>query len=1278
MSDRSLFPEGCTVSQNDLKNEVDSRIAEHLSRSLDEASMGVVSGLVVSVGAVDNTRVDVTAGYGYAPNGELVELAPGQSSLALASGVLGAVNYVVLVSSEVQSRPLPHESNGTSPFSRAVRASRLRTYTAAQFAALPLTSTNLAADAQDRALLLAVVTATGGALAPGSIELPTVHSTINYASAPQNVTGVRITAVDSGTAEGVGTLTWTLVGTFLSWQAPGEAVGGNVNVGGGGAFVLTSGGGSTLGIFVIAGSLPAANQSDSITIANLYSEDVPRFTSEDSLHRSLLGSGTPSPGNPHGLTIEDIGGSELAELSGHIDLQHTNGIWRNSAAACLEIGINEGIAPDGLTITAPAGGDTYWVNGARLSAVLNTTVSLAAGPATANLYEVLVDSEGAVTISARATWPNPRVVTGVEIIDIADTTAVGAKNLAFLIAGTTLAWDSGPAVNVAAGGRFRLISSNERDTLDVFVVAASLPAGNQTDAITVNALADQDAYMRLAMVCWTGSATGFLGYTPTRGVVNARVLDKRTYGTLSDFDRADEVIRTVVPADGSAPMLLRRFPEERNQDELRASGVIFGLDQTDANSLGVSSGGGLNISVAGGVCYIFGKRFVRAEQTGFALPAVSTSWVYLDSAGVLRYSTTLSLREIVGGVTASGGDQLNNPGLGIVLAQVTTDGAGIVTGGLVDYRRNITRSDNLPFLSVASPTLGTGPRAQFCSLRAAVDYCINIYGRNEIRVVGGLSEDLITAIGLTTQFRIVLEPDSTLSFLATGGAAAAFSLTVNGALELQGAGLISSAIDLIAYASGASGYVSIDKANILLSGTAALIRVSASTANERGVLVRDSSIISSAAADPLVDFSTGFDSQFVLRNCYLEAVDDIIDVALGGADAISYLSIVGCHGSCTSLLDTDSNTTLNDSGLLDCTFTTTGPSVVLYDTNRVRIRGGSLSSAGRTIWLIGDVDDLSIKGVTLTSPVAVKCIESGAGAQLQGLTIQGCKFPAATTTGASIYLEPDGAGTCSQIIVADNIFAYGFIHIGKVGGAGDLIRDVLISGNTLEREATASGYAIFFDHVQRWDICGNVISIVGVSRGIVVNSNSEVGVVHGNTILGGVGIEYAIQNGANDDVSIDGNTIYLSDATSLVAIQSTGRCTITGNKITSASTDASGYAVVLPAGAEGSAVTGNSVEYTGVATTDAFSVGAADCTFSGNSVMAQAGCTLQGIVSAQDDLVVTGNRFPATAAAPDVSLTGDRVCFVGNTVATAALVGTVTLGGAGTVPAVANTLNVVT
>lgn len=84
---------------------------------------------------------------------------------------------------------------------------------------------------------------------------------------PVNVTGVTVNYAESACPTGAGTLTYTHIGTTLTWAAQGQSAGTAVNVSAGGNFTLqSSGANSSINVWVAASALPGANQNDA-TIA---------------------------------------------------------------------------------------------------------------------------------------------------------------------------------------------------------------------------------------------------------------------------------------------------------------------------------------------------------------------------------------------------------------------------------------------------------------------------------------------------------------------------------------------------------------------------------------------------------------------------------------------------------------------------------------------------------------------------------------------------------------------------------------------------------------------------------------------------------------------------------------------------------------------------------------------------------------------------------------------------------------------------------------------------
>ena len=381
--DRSLYPEGVVVDQVDLANTEETRSFNILQRFEDTAIFGLVSGSVtINIG--NATLVDVNAFSGYAPNGELVASTSSYIGRSLANYTLGAINYVLAVYTETNDDLKPHETNGNSYATHANRSVRVRVLSTAEYNALPDTDANLNNDAKDRALIIAKVTARGATIALTISDIENATSFNNAISAikdTNNITGVAIQNIDRTTIPGVGTLQFTIVATvpYLQWKSPDplDSYGSTVNIGTSGLFTLTSALSKGITVLVVAPSLPGITPlTDNVTLTNIYAQDVNRFSSEDTQHRSFLGTGVPTSTNPHGLTIEDLGvSSGIVET--HQDLFHANGILKTSninlfATTSPYGGVDTLAAPDSLNVYGPVIGDQFYLNG-RTHNILQST-----------------------------------------------------------------------------------------------------------------------------------------------------------------------------------------------------------------------------------------------------------------------------------------------------------------------------------------------------------------------------------------------------------------------------------------------------------------------------------------------------------------------------------------------------------------------------------------------------------------------------------------------------------------------------------------------------------------------------------------------------------------------------------------------------------------------------------------------------------------------------------------------------------------------------------------
>lgn len=332
--ERSTYPQGHEVHQQDLAFTEASKAQNILRRFVDGATMGVAFGLTLQRNSINTTRVDIIVngtegkGWGYAPNGEFIEITASQTNLALTDYTDGVVNYICAVYAEILTDPTTHETDGVARPTRAARTFRTLVATAAELDALLASSENMDIDARDRVMVIGTALGNGftgptpNALVPGEI---TQQATLEYVlsatvTTAVNITGVEITAIDPDTAEGNGLLTFTrttATTATLAWRAPGEGVNGpaSANVHSGGVFTLVSVGGLTLTVKCEGVLLPPAiaTVTDTVAVESIYEDVSVTFSPADFNHRAKLGGAMPTHDNPHGLTYAD-----LAALVAHI------------------------------------------------------------------------------------------------------------------------------------------------------------------------------------------------------------------------------------------------------------------------------------------------------------------------------------------------------------------------------------------------------------------------------------------------------------------------------------------------------------------------------------------------------------------------------------------------------------------------------------------------------------------------------------------------------------------------------------------------------------------------------------------------------------------------------------------------------------------------------------------------------------------------------------------------------------------------------------------------
>lgn len=327
--DRSLFPEGVEVHEIDLDRTESTKSFHIRQRLIDSAVHGVKSGFGVTVSSVSNQNIDIAAGTGYAPNGEYIELLTPQLNRPLADFTLDIGNIVIATYVETEQLPEAHETENKTENTEAVRGVRISVITEVDFFNLPISDPDFNINALDRTIVIGRVTGNGFGvpLTSSDITNPEVFIEFLTIDQPQNITGVNIVGISDGTPTSIDAganafLAYDASLNEFSYQSPGDAYGTPVAVSGDATIAVASNNGDTISLVVVFDLLPedvgGGPFTDSLTVTRVYDQQVfaaisgsvepqiKRFSPEDELHRNRVGSGLPTPNNPHGQTLEDI------------------------------------------------------------------------------------------------------------------------------------------------------------------------------------------------------------------------------------------------------------------------------------------------------------------------------------------------------------------------------------------------------------------------------------------------------------------------------------------------------------------------------------------------------------------------------------------------------------------------------------------------------------------------------------------------------------------------------------------------------------------------------------------------------------------------------------------------------------------------------------------------------------------------------------------------------------------------------------------------------------
>jgi hypothetical protein len=750
------------------------------------------TGGLIEVNGITDYHIDVKQLSGFAPNGEFISTTSDYYDLSLSDETLGVVNFVLAIYTENEIHHQPHESNGERYPTEASAAWRIRIYTEAEYDALPDTDANLANDAKDRSLLIGKVTANGPltTLTASSIESPTEFAGVLYANPREFVTipGIQIIGVSPDTQLGDGTIEYTYTAgpnyTFTWESAAGGGPGLPVPVAADGVYDLQDSTGAYIKILVGLSLLPTTGTfpiSVTTTIYNLYHQDVPRQTAEDWLHRNFIGSGTPTPNNPHGLSLNDILEDEFTLLEEHQDIEHCNGIWKGSNAGCLATSVQPSTPVNSVDITAPTVGDIYYVNGQKHTAIDVTNISFTT-PAdlTTYFYEIYVSDEGSVEYLQKAAYPNaPRTCTGTWIVDMSRDYPAGGPSYNLDVVGTasdyTFTWDNGNPVTVEiltnSSQVIRLYAEDGAHWIDLYINLTPgvgddhLPGvGSFTDAITVIASLDLGEHIQIASTpYWYDGASWIIGYPPDS--ISRFLVDKRPWGTLCTVNMADSALEEISydPANelGGSGVLLRR---NGYNNEFRLSNASASAFTADMN---------------GGSYYSRGKRVTVDSVSSLAFSPTSVSLVWASWDGVVYVTNVTStfggnvtnaMRWIMGSMVNTppntaiyhADDQIDSPERGVLLWYVETDGSGVTYE--CDFSKNVNQVEHPWSISGRSATYAA--QAAFDSLFTAFEYAKSYALRDPFKT-GSIQMQII---GTTDIDREITQPPNVDSVSTRGTA----------------------------------------------------------------------------------------------------------------------------------------------------------------------------------------------------------------------------------------------------------------------------------------------------------------------------------------------------------------------------------------------------------------------------------------------------------------------------------------------------------------------------
>jgi hypothetical protein len=365
---------------------------------------------------------------------------------------------------------------------------------------------------------------------------------------------VDVVRVSDDTATGTATLQTTIAPNRIRYSAPGDSVGTYVLSNFGGLTrVYSNNGVDYVDIFTVS----ASASSDTFIIGERYLTPASLIAGNDQLR--ITSQNEHVTDGPSEVTIHDGGGNAASfplasfDRRGHFNIPQidtilsaavtatdtsiqipagdidkfsiANGVnnfpfniivgygSKSSTASFTVTSIPNQIATVNTSVPFFAVGDTH------VNIYMDSTIS---GTRNIGVHKILsiADSQNATIAYGGVGVPQPNAfITGVSCIGVHQDSS-GSGTLNYLVATPTLDWtapgdSAGAAINVGAGGYFRLFSNNGVEYVDILVDSTGLPGSDQFETLFISKFRTTTASGNDLLTAWSsGEVARVISVTP--------------------------------------------------------------------------------------------------------------------------------------------------------------------------------------------------------------------------------------------------------------------------------------------------------------------------------------------------------------------------------------------------------------------------------------------------------------------------------------------------------------------------------------------------------------------------------------------------------------------------------------------------------------------------------------------------------------------------------------------------------------------------------------------